>query len=280
MLPALLVVATFLFLPVLEAFVSSLYVFPRFGDTTPRFVGLENYERLLEDRAALGSLGFTLIFVLVSVSLEIVLGLLLALVMHHTLRGQGLVRAAVLVPWAIPTVVVAVMWQYIFNDQYGLMNLLLYGEQVGRYQAWLAHTDSARLAIILADVWKTAAFAALLILAGLQTVPEELYEAAKLDGAGRLRRFFSVTLPLISPAILIAVLFRMMDAFRVFDLVYVMTGGGHGTDVLQHYGYRVMFAHMERGYGAALAVVTFLMIAVLAVVAIRLLGARLMRDEP
>lgn len=279
LVPSLLVIGTFLFLPVMEAIVSSLYVFPRFGDAEPHFVGLQNYERLFADERALGSLRFTFLFVVVSVSLEILLGLMLALIMNRAMRGQGLVRAAVLVPWAIPTVVVAVMWQYIFNDQYGLANLLLHGHDVGRYQAFLAHTGSARLAIILADVWKTSGFAALLMLAGLQTIPEDVYEAARVDGAGPWQRFVRITLPLLSPAILIAVLFRMMDAFRVFDLVFVMTGGAHDTDVLQHYGYLVLFAHVERGYGAAIAVVTFVLVAALAIVAIRLIGTRVFGDE-
>jgi multiple sugar transport system permease protein len=272
--PALLLIGIFLIFPIASAFVTSLHIDSPVVEK--RFVGMRNYDELLHDEIALGTIDFTLLFVGASVALEIVVGLLLGLIIHHAFRGRGLVRAVVLIPWAVPTVVAAVMWKYMLNDQYGLVNLLLYGGRIEAYQAWLAEPGTARLAIIAADVWKTSSFVALLILAGLQTIPEELHEAARVDGAGALRRFFAITLPLLRPAILVAVLFRSMDAFRVFDLVYVMTQGApaNATSVLQFYGYQKMFPEQQFGYGAAVSVVVFLIIAVLSILTIRLVGAR------
>ncbi len=273
-LPALLLIAAFLLLPILTSFTTSLHVDTPFAEK--RFVGLRNYEQLFGDDVATGALGFTFLFVGVSVMLEIILGLLLALVIHQAFRGRGLVRAAVLIPWAIPTVVTAVMWKYMLNDQYGLLNLLLHGGRIEAYQAYLAEPAAARLAIIAADVWKTSSFAALLILAGLQTIPDQLHEAARVDGAGSVRRFFSITLPLLRPAVLVALLFRTMDAFRVFDLVYVMTQGAPGgsTNVLQFFGYQTMFPEQQFGYGSAVSVVVFLIIGLLSVLTVRLVGTR------
>ena len=204
-------------------------------------------------------LGNTLIFVTASVSCEMILGLLIALIINRSFRGRGLFRAAVLIPWAIPTVVASQMWRFINNDYYGLLNYILFGSTLAAYRAWLADPLFAMGAMIAADVWKTSAFAALILLAGLQTIPEELYEAARMDGATAWQRFTRITLPLLMPAFLIALLFRTMDAFRVFDLVFVMTQGGpaDSTDVLQFYGYKKMFAegflgirrgHIDHGF--------------------------------
>lgn len=271
LVPALLLLGAFLAYPIASAFVSSLHAYSLTGER--EFVGLQQYRELLQDRVALGSLGFTFLFVGVSVSL----GLLLALLIHPPYRGRGLVRGAVLIPWAIPTVAAAVMWKYMFNDQYGFVNLVLFGSDLPGYQAWLSEPATARLAIIFADVWKTSSFAALLILAGLQTIPRDLHEAARVDGAGSVRRFLTITLPLLRPALLVALLFRMMDAFRVFDLVFVMTQGGpaDSTNVLQFYGYQKMFPEQQFGYGSAVSVVVFLIIAAVAAVTIRLVGTRI-----
>lgn len=274
LLPALVLIAVFLLLPVLSALVTSLYVDTPFAER--RFVGLENYVRLARDDLARETFGFTFLFVGISVPLEILLGLIFALAIHQSFRGRGLVRAAVLIPWAIPTVVTAILWKYMLNDQYGLVNLLLHGARLEDYQAFLAGHGSARLAIIAADVWKTSSFAALLILAGLQAIPGELYEAARVDGAGRWRRFLSITLPLLRPAILVALLFRTMDAFRVFDLVYVMTQGAPGgsTSVLQFFGYQKMFPEQQFGYGSAVSVVVFVILGALSLLTIGALRTR------
>lgn len=274
LLPAFAVIAAFVLGPVVEAFWTSLHVDTPFAPR--RFVGLENYGLLWNDEAAWGSLWFTLGFVVVSVGLELMAGLAVALVIDRAFWGRGLVRAAVLVPWAVPTVVAAILWKYMFNDQYGLVNLVLHGGDVGSYRAWLAEPWTARAAIVVADVWRQTSFAALLLLAGLQTIPRDLYEAARLDGAGALRRFWEVTLPLLRPAILIALLFRTMDAFRVFDLVFVMTEGGPGgaTSVLQLYGYKRMFPEQMLGYGSAVSVVVFVLVLALSLVTIRVVGPR------
>jgi len=268
--PALLFIAVFLIVPISGAVWTSL-----FRDTPfePRaFRGLANYAAFLRDDLAIGTLPFTIAFVLVTVAVEILLGLALALILNETFRGRGFVRAAVLVPWAIPTVVAAVLWKYLFNDQYGGVNALLFGGHLASYRAWLAEAWSARAALVVADVWKTSAFAGLILLAGLQSIPRDLYEAARADGAGAWRRFTAITLPLLRPALVLAVLFRVMDAFRVFDLVYVMTQGGPGdaTNVLQYYGYRVMFPEQRLGYGSAVSVIVFLLIAIVSVFAVRL----------
>jgi multiple sugar transport system permease protein len=281
-MPALLFVAVFALYPIGYSFSLSLHRvvlgLPGLGQP---FVGLENYRELLGDRVALRSLVNTLVFVFVSVFFEVLFGLLIALAIHRKFPGRGLVRASVLVPWAIPTVVSSQMWRFIFNDKYGLANFLLYGSAVSSYQAWLAHPSYAFVAIVVADVWKASAFAGLLILAGLQGIPADLYEAARIDGANAWQRFRRVTLPLLKPAILVALLFRTMDAFRVFDLVFVMTQGGpaDATNVLQFYGYKKIFAEGLMGYGSAISVLVFLISFVVALVYIKAIGSTLIREK-
>jgi multiple sugar transport system permease protein len=220
----------------------------------------------------------TLLFVGVSATLEVLVGAGMALLLNESFRGRGLVRAAVLVPWAIPTVVSSQMWRYIFNDRYGLFNFLVFGRDTSRYIAPLAEPWLARAAIIFADVWKTSSFAALIILAGLQTIPDELYEAAEVDGASAWQKLRRITLPLLKPALLLALLFRTIDAFKVFDLVFVMTQGGpaDATNVLQFYGYKKIFAEGMIGYGSAISVGVFLISLALALLYIRLIGARVL----
>jgi multiple sugar transport system permease protein len=219
-----LVLSVFAFYPVAGSIWLSLHSvvlsLPASGEP---FVGLENYAQLASRPQLWRSLGTTAAFVAVSTLLELALGLLLALCLDAAYRGRGLVRAAVLVPWAVPTVVASQMWRFLLNDGYGPVAYYLFGGA-----ALLADPGGAFAAIVVADVWKTSSFAALIILAGLQGIPGEVYEAAAIDGAGPLRRFVSVTLPLLKPALLAALLFRTIDAFRVFDLVFVMTQGGPG----------------------------------------------------
>jgi multiple sugar transport system permease protein len=274
MLPAVVFLCGFLVYPVLSTAVNSLYHDSPI--TGRQFCGLDNYGRLLRDDQALRTVEFTFVFALSSVALEMVAGVLIALAINRVLAGRGPVRAAVILPWAVPTVVAAVMWKYIFNDQYGILNFALFGDSMEMYRAWLAKPATARLAIIAADVWKASSFVALIALAGLQSVPRELMEAARMDGAKAVRRFFHVTLPLIRPALLVALLFRVMDAFRVFDLVYVMTQGAPAgkTSVLQYFGYLKMFPEQQYGYGSAVSVVVFLIIALLSVVLVRTIGRR------
>ena len=260
-------------IPILNAFWISLHADFGFGERT--FIGMGNFVDLLRSQETLESLEFTLLFVLFSVPAEIILGLFIALVIHQSFRGRGWVRAAVLVPWAIPTVVTSWMWLYIFDGDRGILNFLVFGEETHAYVTYLRYTGWARFSVIVADVWKTTPFAALLILAGLQAIPDELHEAARVDGAGPLRRFFTITLPLLRPAILIVLLFRTIDAFRVFDLVYVMTRARAGTSVLQYLGYQRLIVETNYGVGSAIAVMVFLLIAVVSVFYIRTVSARL-----
>mgnify|MGYP001046047798 FL=1 len=274
MLPAAVFLCGFLLFPVVSTMVNSLY---HDSPLTGReFCGLDNYRRLAGDDQALETVEFTFVFALSSVALEMVAGVLIALAINRVVLGRGPLRAVVILPWAVPTVVAAVMWKYIFNDQYGLLNYLVYGDSVAMYRAWLARPATARLAIITADVWKASSFVALIALAGLQSVPQQLMEAARIDGAGPVKRFFGVTLPLIRPALLVALLFRVMDAFRVFDLVFVMTQGSPAgqTSVMQYFGYLKMFPEQQYGYGAAVSVVVFAIIAALSVVLVRTVGRR------
>jgi trehalose/maltose transport system permease protein len=278
-LPSLLLVGLFSIYPILESARLSLYrmilMLPWLGE---KYVGLENYRDLATDPVALDSLALTLVFVAGSAGLEVLVGLGMALLLNRSFRGRSFVRAAVLVPWAMPTVVSSQMWRYIFNDRYGLFNFLLFGRATERYLAPLADGRLAPAAIIFADVWKTSSFAALIILAGLQAIPDELYEAAAVDGATTWQKFRRVTLPMVKPALLLALLFRTIDAFKVFDLVFVMTQGGpaDATNVLQFYGYKKIFAEGMIGYGSAIAVGVFCCSLLLSFFYIRLIGARVL----
>ena len=282
LLPSCVFVFLFSLYPIVESFRLSFYrlilTLPWLGQ---RFVGWENYRDLAVDPVARSSLATSLVFVAVTTPVEVLLGLGMALVLNESFRGRGWLRAAVLVPWAIPTVVASQMWRFIFNDRYGLFNFVLFGDATERYWAPLAEPGLALISIMVADIWKTSSFAALIILAGLQGIPAQLYEAASIDGASAWQKFRHITLPLVKPALLLALLFRTIDALKVFDLVFVMTQGGPAdtTNVLQFYGYKKIFAEGMVGYGSAIAVVVFLLSLILSLMYIRLLGARLLTKE-
>lgn len=282
LIPCLLFVVLFAFYPIVYSFYLSLHRIilgiPLIGEP---FVGLENYRELLHDRIALHALRNTFIFVFLSTFFEILFGLIIALIINRSFKGRGLVRAAILIPWAIPTVVSSQMWRFMFNDSYGLFNYILFGVDTSVYKAWLADPLFAFAAIIIADVWKTSSFAALLILAGLQTIPDELYDAARIDGAGTWQQFTRITFPMIRPALLVALLFRTMDAFRIFDLVYVMTQGGpaDSTNVLQFYGYKKIFAEGLMGYGSTISVLVFIVTFIISMVYIRVMGRQLIEGK-
>ncbi len=277
--PAVVVLLVFIAAPIAQSINLSFHrIIVGLPQLQSPFVGVENYRELLNDSVARHAFWVTIVFVCVTTSCELFLGLLLALLINHRFTGRGSLRACVLVPWAIPTVVSAQMWRFLFNDSYGLINYTLFGNNVSQYIAWLAKPGTALFAIILADVWKTTSFAALLILAGLQIIPDELYQAARVDGAGIWRRFRDITWPLIRPALLVALLFRTIDAFRVFDLAFVMTQGGpaDATNVLQLYGYQKMFVEGWMGYGSAISVGVFVIVLILAVIYVRMVGRRLL----
>jgi ABC-type sugar transport system permease subunit len=246
------------------------------------FVGIDNYLAILRDARFWGALGHTAFFSIVSVSLELVLGLLLALAMNRAFRLRGLLRATVLVPWSIPTVSAALLWRFIFDSQAGIANAVLVDVGVLRHPiVWFVKASTAWVPIILADVWKTTPFVALLLLAGLQSIDAELYEAASTDGASVWWQLRHITLPLLKPAILVALIFRTLDAFRVFDLIYVLSGGGPGTSTepVALYTFNALLQNLEFGYGAALSVIVFLLTFGLALMYIRGLGLELGRRE-
>src|SRR4051795_9740350 len=216
-------------------------------------VGLRNYSNALSDPDWWAAFTHTIIFTVASVSLELVIGLGMALAMHAAFRGQGLLRTVVLVPWAVLTVVTAIMWQTIFVSPYGIVNTIL-----GTDTVWLGSSPQALIVIIIADVWKTAPFMALLILAGLQVIPGDIYEAAKVDGATAWQRFRKITLPLLTPAILVALIFRTLDALRIFDLPYVLTKGSNGTTTLSLISQQTFAENRIYGLGAAYSILTFI----------------------
>lgn len=232
------------------------------------FVGLSNYQTILTDRYWWTALAVTLGIAAVSVSLEFVLGLALALVMHRTLVGKGLVRTAVLVPYGIVTVVASYSWYYAWTPGTGyLANLLPHGS------APLTQQIPSLGIVVLAEVWKTTPFMSLLLLAGLAMVPEDLLKAAQVDGAGPWRRLMRVTLPIIKPAVVVALLFRTLDAFRIFDNIYVLTDGANNTDSVSILGYDNLFKGFNVGLGSAISVLIFLCVGIIALVYIKVFGA-------
>lgn len=242
------------------------------------FIGLGNYGEVLADGRFWSALGHTLAFTVASVGLELGLGLILALALNRAYRGRGLVRAAVLIPWAIPTVVAALLWRFMFDSQAGIANAV--AMKLGFMDepfVWFISATAAWVPVVLADVWKMTPFVTLLLLAGLQNIDSSLYEAARIDGASAWQQFRHVTLPLLKPAILVALIFRTLDAFRVFDLIYVLTGGGPGTSTepIALYTFNSLLQNLRFGYGSALSVVVFLVTFGLALVYIRWLGADL-----
>lgn len=277
-IPSLVVIFGFALYPVAQAIWMSLHTYklnmPALGKP---FVGISNYLSLFQDERFYKSLYNTFYFSFWSVLLEFVIGLLIALLINRAFVGRGLVRATVLVPWAIPTVVSAMMWKFMYNDQLGVVNDILVKLGImDHYKTFLGSTDSALWSIIITDVWKTTPFMALLLLAGLQVIPAELYEAARVDGAGVMQRFFKITLPLLKPAILVALLFRTLEAFRVFDVIVVMTGGGPGnsTESLSMYAHTTMMRYLDFGTGSAIAVVTFLCVMLISFFFIKILGVK------
>jgi multiple sugar transport system permease protein len=227
----------------------------------PRFIGLDNYLRMAGDERFWNALGNTLYFVGVSVSLELALGLAFALAVQRPFRGRAALYGLILLPWAVPTAVSARMWEWMYNSEIGVLNYLL-GAQVN----WLGSPAWALNAAILMDVWKSTPFVALLLVAGLQGIPRDLYRAAEVDGATRWTVLRRITLPLLAPVILVALIFRTIDAFRVFDSIYVLTGGGpaNSTETLSIYAYKALFQSLEFGYGSTLAVSVFACVALAA----------------
>jgi trehalose/maltose transport system permease protein len=231
------------------------------------FVGVVNYYYLLTDPDWWNAVRNTLVFTGVSLTLETILGMAIALTLNAHFRGRGLLRAAVLIPWAIPTVVSAQMWNWMYHDVFGVINHVL--QTLGLITqpiAWTASPDTALIAIIMVDVWKTTPFMALLLLAGLQMLPQECFESARVDGVHPVKVFFKVTLPLLKPALMVAVIFRALDALRIFDLIYVMSGNNKDTMSMSVYARQQLVDFQDVGYGSAAATLLFLIIAMITVI--------------
>lgn len=256
--------------PMLYAVYLSLFKDRRFGN--PPFTGLGNYATALTDGKFWGDLGVTTFFAVTTVGLEVLIGLGMAMIMHRAFRGRGVVRTAVLVPWAIPTAMTSILWLWMYQPG-GIVNNILRTHLI-----WTGSVWPARFAVIIADVWKTAPFVALLLLAGLQIIPNELYEAAKVDGATAWQRFRRVTIPLLKGALLVAVLFRALDALRMFDLPYLLTRGANGTETLSILAYQESIASLHSHYGSTLSTLIFLYIMVCAFLIIRAFGLKVVES--
>jgi multiple sugar transport system permease protein len=271
--PSLVVIAIVAAYPILYAIWLSLHQYSVIHPGLSRWVGVDNYRDALTSSDFWSAVKVTFIFSAISVTIELVLGMGMALLMHTGFRGRPVLRAVVLVPWAILTVGTALIWRYIVNPDSGFLNQILQALHLpGGHAVWLAHNGYALAVMVLADVWKTAPFMALLLLAGLQVIPDDLNDAAKVDGATAWQRFVRVTLPLLKPAILVALIFRTLDALRIFDLPFVLTQGANGTTTLSLYSYQQLTQNQLIGPGSALAVLTFLIVMAVSFLYIRVAG--------
>lgn len=246
------------------------------------FVGLANYAGLTGDVRFWSALRITLVFTLISVSIELVLGMALALIMNRAARGIGLVRTTALIPWAIPTAVSALIWSYLYDGSNGIVShLFAVAGVIPSPQSMLLTASGAMGSAILADVWKTTPYMALLLLAGLQIIDRGIYESAAIDGSGSVNTFLRVTLPLMKPSILVALLFRTLDAFRVYDLIAILTGGGPGgaTETLSIYAYKLMIGQSNYGYGSVVVVAMFACVALIAFLFVKVMGAEIISNK-
>ncbi len=261
--PALFILGLVFIYPIARAFWLSFFAENLGTQLQPVFTGLSNYQRMIGDGRFWQSLFNTSVFTVISVILELLLGLGVALVLNKSFFGRGIVRTIAIIPWALPTAVMGLAWAWIFNDQYGVVNDIL--NRLGLINTginWLGTPSLAMTALIVADVWKTTPFISIILLAGLQSISADLYEAHKMDGASPWQSFHQITLPLLMPQILIALLFRFAQSFGIFDLVQVMTEGGPAgsTETVSIYIYSTVMRYLDFGYGAALVVVTFLLL--------------------
>ncbi|HEU0250816.1 MAG TPA: sugar ABC transporter permease [Solirubrobacteraceae bacterium] len=238
------------------------------------FVGVDNYTKMFGSSVWLASLERTLAFTAVSVAVETVIALALALMLHRRFRGRGLLRAAILIPWAVPTVVSATLWKTMFDSRTGFVDYLLGNAGLpGAHTTWLAGIWTSWAAIFVADAWKNVPFMAIILLAGLQVIPGEVYEAARIDGASAWQSFRRMTLPLLKPALAVALIFRTLQAFLVFDVIYIMTGGGPGvsTETLSFLNWQTFLVGTDFGYGGAISVMLVVIALAIAAVYVRVL---------
>ncbi|MBP1703815.1 MAG: binding-protein-dependent transport system inner rane component [Chloroflexi bacterium] len=273
--PALLIIAVVTIYPLLHSFWISLHAWnlmkPKEGNP---FVGLDNYINTLTDPIFLDSLRVTIIFTIAAVVIEISLAMGIALILNRKFIGRGLVRMLALLPWAVPAVVNGIMWKWILNPSYGALNGLLYSlGLIDEYVIWLGSPELALAMVVVADLWKETPFIMLLLLAALQTIPKDLYEAATVDGANVVQSFFRITLPLIQPVLFVAIALRTIWALKSFDLIYTLTAGGpsNGTSVVGYYTYIKSFVSLQLGRGAAVAYIMTLFVLILVYIYYRVL---------
>jgi trehalose/maltose transport system permease protein len=265
--PSLLVVLLVAIVPLLQTIYQS-FTDARLASARPvNFIGLRNYIDLLTDGQFLNAIKVTVLFTFLTVAFEFLLGMIVALVVNSNFKGRGPMRAAMLVPWAIPTVVSAQMWKWMYHDIYGVVNDIVVNKLhlVSSNVAWIADPATAIPAIAAVDIWKTTPFMALLLLAGLQVIPGDIYEAANVDGANAVQQFFRLTLPLLRPAIVVALIFRTLDSLRVFDVFFVMFGNRADTQTMAVYDQQVITAFSDLGYGGAISVAIFVIIGIFVV---------------
>jgi ABC-type sugar transport system permease subunit len=282
-LPATATIVVVAFVPIVWTLWESLHLhdlrMPWMGEP---FVGLANYTEAVASARFREAVVHTLLFTVVTVLLELAAGLALALALNRIVRGRGVVRTAVLLPWAVPTVVSALIWRFMFESPAGVVNGVLVSTGVMTTPpTWFADQAAAWVPLCLADAWKTTPFVAVVLLAGLQGIDRSLYESAQVDGAGPWRQFTDVTLPLLRPALFVAALFRGLDAFRVFDVVYVMTGGGPGTatEPIALYTFTSLLQNLRFGYGSALSFLVFLVTFLCAAACLRWLAGDTLVDR-
>ena len=276
MSPSLIVLALVAAYPIGYAIWLSLNEYSVRVPGLSRFAGLKNYTTALGSSEFWDAFVNTFVFTIISVSIELVLGIVFALAMHRAFKGRAILRATVLVPWAVLTFGTALLWRSIFEPGLGLVPSMLETLGLpGGDVVWLGEDGYAMAVMVFADVWKTAPFMALLLLAGLQVIPDEVYDAAKVDGASTWQRFTRITLPLLRPAILVALLFRTLDALRVFDLPFGLTKGANGTNTLSLYAYQELTANRIVGLGSALSVITFLIVMTVSFIYIRFVGGNI-----
>lgn len=267
LLPSLIVVIGVAFYP-LASTIYATFFDARLGSSRAwEYVGLENYTRLLSSSQWWEAVWATVKFTIASVFFELVLGLGIAIVVNSKFPGRGVMRTAMLVPWAIPTAISSQMWKWMYHDVFGVVNdfftriVPILPQKI----AWIANAQTALWALVAVDVWKTTPFMALLLLAGLQLIPGDVYEAASVDGATGWRQFTKITLPMLRPAIVVALIFRTLDALRVFDLVWIMTGGAFATETMASMNQRNLIQFQQLGYGSTISVAIFAVIAIFVV---------------
>ncbi len=268
--PLIIITLIFVFIPVAGTLVTGFFRNVTF--MPDKFIFLENFERLFSDIHFWESVRFTLLFVFVSVGLELILGMMFALILNETFPGRGLLRVAILIPWAIPVAISARIWQLMYNFDFGIINFIVMRLGLSNSPVnWLGSPTGAFFSIVLSDVWKTTPFIAIVLLAGLSMIPEELYKQAMVDGTNFIQRFYYITLPLLKPVIVVALLFRTINAIRIFDLIYVLTGGGPGgsTSSISIYAFKYYITG-DFGYGSAISIVVFMFASILAVLYIKL----------